>query len=125
MNDDVITVIKSYAGITPLDIANAYWKWYPELSIMKYVPFKIKQMYKLIQLIQRLYKPSNIDSCNISHVNDYIKLIIINNKLPICYDYFSIGIAFYLCGYTLNTYQHYKNPLQCRVLNCDKTSYKE
>ena len=27
-----------------------------------------------------------------------------------------------LCGYQLDVYQHYKNPLQCRVLNCDKTA---
>jgi len=37
-------------------------------------------------------------------------------------DDFSLAIAFHLCGYQLDIYQNYKNPLQCRILNCDKTA---
>ena len=123
MNDDVISIIKSYAGITPLDIANAYWQWYPELKTMKMTNFKIKQIYVLIKLIQILYKPYNTLSQNTSHEIQYIKRAMYNNYyLNRNLDDFSLAIAFHLSGYQLDVYQHYKNPLQCRVLNCDKTA---
>jgi vesicle coat complex subunit len=122
MNDDVISVIKSFAGITSLDIATAYWKWYPELKSMKTTHFKIKQMYTLIQFINILYKQCNTISQNIFEAKDYIKRAINNYFLTRNTDDFSLAIAFHLSGYQLDVYQHYKNPLQCRVLNCDKTA---
>jgi len=126
MNDDVIGIIKSYAGVTPLDIANAYWKWHPYLNSMKNTRFKIKQIYALIHLIEILYKPCNINACTVAHEMKYIENVIYNNYLKFKQvDSFSIAIAFYLSGYKLETYQHYKNPLQCRLLNCDQTSQIE
>jgi hypothetical protein len=124
MNDDVISVIKSFAGITSLDIATAYWKWYPELKSMKTTHFKIKQMYTLIHFINILYKQCNTISQNIFEAKDYIKRAMYNNYFLTrnTVDDFSLAIAFDLCGYQLDVYQHYKNPLQCRVLNCDKTA---
>jgi vesicle coat complex subunit len=121
MNDDVISVIKSYAGITSLDIATAYWKWYPELKTMKNTHFKIKQIYLLIQFINMLYKQCNVDSCTILQEKEYIKKAMYNNYILVRnVDEFSLAIAFHVCGYQLDVYQHYKNPLQCRVLNCSK-----
>ena len=123
MNDDVIGIIKSFAGITTLDIANAYWKWYPELKPIKNINFKIKKIYILIRLIKTLYKPYNTISQHTSHEIPYIKRAMYNNYL-LCrnIDEFSLAIAFHLCGYQLDVYQNYKNPLQCRILNCDKTA---
>jgi hypothetical protein len=116
MNDDVIGIIKSYAGITPLDIANAYWKWYPSLNTLKNTQFKIKQIYLLIQHIELLYTPCNINSCTVVSERKYIQLYNLSKYI----DLFSIAIAFYLCGYKLEIYQCYKNPLQCSILNCSR-----
>jgi len=51
LNDDVISLIKEYAGITSLDIVNAYY----ELNI--HSPPTINRIKTLVQWIPILYKP--------------------------------------------------------------------
>ena len=52
LNDDVISLIKEYAGITSLDIVNAYYELKPDF------PPNINRIKTLVQWIPILYKPS-------------------------------------------------------------------
>ena len=57
---DVILIIKSYAGITNLDIANAYRELKPYIGEDTYPKPKI--IYKLLKLIPLFYKNELKDS---------------------------------------------------------------
>ena len=59
LNDDVISTIKEYAGITTLDIVNAFYelKRTPIDGISWHKP-NIKKIKKLVEWIPILYKPS-------------------------------------------------------------------
>ena len=59
LNDDVIQLIKEYAGITTLDIVNAYYKHKQFLKANDssyYNEVNIKKIRELVQLIPYLYK---------------------------------------------------------------------
>ena len=64
LNDDVISLIKDYAGITSLDIVNAYY----ELKLTS--PPNINRIKKLVQWIPILYKPTK--QYRISGYEDFI-----------------------------------------------------
>ena len=60
LNEDVISIIKEYAGITSLDIVNAFYELKRTLKNdnLKFNKLNIKKIKKLLKWIPILYKPA-------------------------------------------------------------------
>jgi len=78
LNEDVIQQIKEYAGITTLDIVNAYYKHKEFLKANDssyYNEVNIKKIRELVQLIPYLYKSCKV-STSATHEKHYLEFFL-------------------------------------------------
>lgn len=96
MNDDVIRLIKEYAGITSLDIADAYRELYPNFIDCNGSNISLRQIYFLIEMIKFWVKPKRgwLITSGLKHE--------IQNYTGHGYvDKFMLAIAFHVSGYKI------------------------
>jgi len=78
LNDDVIQLIKDFAGITTLDIVNAYYKHKQFLKANDssyYNEVHLKKIRELVELIPYLYKPCKV-STSATHEKHYLEFFL-------------------------------------------------
>ena len=107
LNDDVIAIIKSYAGITPLDVADAVRELKREGVVVE--TFKMRDLAKLCFIIQHKFEKKERNT-------EWMVPKVIQAELK--YDFMDYGRNLYLLAFKVLGFKYNLNVVLCPHSNC-------